>query len=174
MKDFHGKVLFLDRDDINTDEIIPARYLTEISKEAMGPHLLEDLNLEEFDPQADIDGKSIVITRANFGCGSSREHAPWAFEVNGINVVIARSFARIFRQNMFNCGMLAIEMPAETIDQLFQRFGGKETEVETDFENSRLVVRAGDQEEAFPFAISDFDRQLVKAGGWVDFADQHY
>lgn len=174
MKDFHGKVLFLDRDDINTDEIIPARYLTEISKEAMGPHLLEDLNMEEFDPLADIDGKSIVITRANFGCGSSREHAPWAFEVNGINVVIAQSFARIFRQNMFNCGMLAIEMPAETIDLLFQRFGGKETEVETDFENSQLVIRAGDQEASIPFAISDFDRQLVKAGGWVDFADQHY
>lgn len=174
MKDFHGKVLFLDRDDINTDEIIPARYLTEITKEAMGPHLLEDLNLEEFDPQMDIDGKSIVITRANFGCGSSREHAPWAFEVNGINVVIAQSFARIFRQNMFNCGMLAIEMPAETIDQLFQRFGGKQTEVQTDFENGRLVLRSDDEEESIPFAISEFDRQLVKAGGWVDFADQHY
>lgn len=174
MKDFHGKVLFLDRDDINTDEIIPARYLTEISKEAMKPHLLEDLNLEEFDPQMDIEGKSIVITRANFGCGSSREHAPWALEVNGINVVIAQSFARIFRQNMFNCGMLAIEMPAETIDLLFQRFGGKETEVKTDFENSQLVIQSGDQQESIPFAISDFDRKLVKAGGWVDFADQHY
>ena len=174
MKDFHGNVLFLDRSDINTDEIIPARYLTEISKAAMGPHLLEDLNLEEFNPQVDIKGKSIVITRANFGCGSSREHAPWALEVNGINVVIAESFARIFRQNMFNCGMLAIEMPAETIDMLFQRFGGKQAQVQTDFENSQLIVRCGDQQETIPFAVSDFDRQLVKAGGWVDFADQHY
>jgi 3-isopropylmalate/(R)-2-methylmalate dehydratase small subunit len=174
MKNFHGNVLFLDRNDINTDEIIPARYLTEITKEALGPHLLEDLNLEEFDPQVDLNGKRIVITRANFGCGSSREHAPWAFEVNGINVVIAQSFARIFRQNMFNCGMLAIEMPAETIDLLFQRFGGKKTEVQTDFENSQLVMRAGDIEESIPFVISDFDRQLVNAGGWVDFADQHY
>ena len=76
MKNFNGKVLFLDRSDINTDEIIPARYLTEITKEALQPHLLEDLNLEEFDPGSDIAGKSIVITRANFGCGSSREHAP--------------------------------------------------------------------------------------------------
>lgn len=174
MKDFHGKVLFLDRDDINTDEIIPARYLTEITKKALGPHLLEDLSLEEFDPTMDISSKSIVVTRANFGCGSSREHAPWAFEVNGINVVIAQSFARIFRQNMFNCGMLAIEMPAKTIDLLFQRFSGKDTEVQTDFENSRLVIRAGDQEESIPFDISEFDRQLVKSGGWVDFADQHY
>jgi 3-isopropylmalate/(R)-2-methylmalate dehydratase small subunit len=174
MKDFNGKVLFLDRSDINTDEIIPARYLTEISKEAMGPHLLEDLNLEEFDPTVDIQGRSLVITRANFGCGSSREHAPWALEVNGINVVIAESFARIFRQNMFNCGMLAIEMPAQTIDMLFQRFGGKQTEVRTDFENSRIVISCGDQQETIPFAVSDFDRQLVQAGGWVDFADQHY
>jgi 3-isopropylmalate/(R)-2-methylmalate dehydratase small subunit len=174
MKDFYGKVLFLDRSDINTDEIIPARYLTEITKEALQPHLLEDLNLEEFDPQADIEGKSVVVTRSNFGCGSSREHAPWAFEMNGINVVIAESFARIFRQNMFNCGMLAIELPAETIDLLFQRFGGKETEVKTDFDNNKLVVRSGEDEEIIPFAVSDFDQKLVKAGGWVDFADQHY
>jgi 3-isopropylmalate/(R)-2-methylmalate dehydratase small subunit len=174
MKIFNGTVLFLDRSDINTDEIIPARYLTEISKEALKPHLLEDLNLEEFDPRADISGKSVVLTRANFGCGSSREHAPWALEVNGIHLVIAQSFARIFRQNMFNCGMLAVELPAETIDMLFQRFAGKTVDVQTDFENSRLVFRAADDQESVPFALSEFDRALVKAGGWVDFADTHY
>jgi 3-isopropylmalate/(R)-2-methylmalate dehydratase small subunit len=174
MKNFNGKVLFLDRSDINTDEIIPARYLIEITKEALTPHLLEDLSLEEFDPSTDIENKSVVITRANFGCGSSREHAPWALEMNGIHVVIAESFARIFRQNMFNCGMIAVELPAETIDQLFQRFGGKETEVETDFENNRLVIRAGEDEQSYPFAVSDFDAKLVRAGGWVDYADQHY
>jgi 3-isopropylmalate/(R)-2-methylmalate dehydratase small subunit len=174
MKDFNGKVLFLDRSDINTDEIIPARYLTEITKEALQPHLLEDLSLEEFDPRADIAGKNAVITRANFGCGSSREHAPWALEVNGIHVVIAESFARIFRQNMFNCGMLAVELPAETIDLLFKRFGGRSTEVQTDFENSRLILRADGEEETIPFAVSEFDRKLVIAGGWVDYADTHY
>jgi 3-isopropylmalate/(R)-2-methylmalate dehydratase small subunit len=174
MKDFNGKVLFLDRNDINTDEIIPARYLTEISKQALAPHLLEDLSLEEFDPQTDIAGKSVVITRANFGCGSSREHAPWAFEVNGINVVIAESFARIFRQNMFNCGMLAVELPADAINALFDRFAGKDTDVQTDFSNSRLVFRCGEDEETIAFNISDFDRKLVTAGGWVDFADKHY
>ena len=174
MKNFSGKVLFLDRSDINTDEIIPARYLTEITKEALQPHLLEDLSLEEFDPGADIAGKSIVITRANFGCGSSREHAPWALEVNGINVVIAESFARIFRQNMFNCGMLAVELPAESIEMLFKRFAGKNTEVETDFANNRMIIRAEDEEETIPFAVSEFDRKLVTAGGWVDYADTHY
>jgi 3-isopropylmalate/(R)-2-methylmalate dehydratase small subunit len=112
MKNFSGKVLFLDRSDINTDEIIPAKYLTEITKAAMGPHLLEDLCLEGFIPGQSTRDKQVVITRANFGCGSSREHAPWALEANGINVVIASSFARIFRQNMFNCGLLALELPA--------------------------------------------------------------
>lgn len=174
MKAFNGPVLFLDRSDINTDEIIPARYLTENTKEALKPHLLEDLVLEEFDPRADIAGKRVIITRSNFGCGSSREHAPWALEVNGITVVIARGFARIFRQNMFNCGMLAIELPGENIDDLFSRFAGRYAELEMDFQNGRLAVRAGEDEAIVPFVVSDFDRRLVEAGGWVDFADRHY
>ena len=127
MKSFSGNVLFLDRADINTDEIIPAKYLTEITKEALKPHLLEDLCLEGFLPGKSTLDKQVVVTRANFGCGSSREHAPWAFEVNGIHVVIAESFARIFRQNMFNCGMLAVELPEDAIADLFARFAGRNT-----------------------------------------------
>ena len=138
MKSFSGKVLFLDRSDINTDEIIPAKYLTEISKEALEPYLLEDLRLDGFAQRKDIKGKSVIITRANFGCGSSREHAPWALEVNGINMAIAESFARIFRQNMFNCGMMAVELPGQAIDHLFQVFSGKETFIETDLDE-RLI-----------------------------------
>jgi 3-isopropylmalate/(R)-2-methylmalate dehydratase small subunit len=174
MKAFHGQVLFLDRSDINTDEIIPARYLTEITKEALQPHLLEDLTLEEFDPSTDIAANQVVITRANFGCGSSREHAPWALEVNGIKAVIAESFARIFRQNMFNCGMLAIELPAEMIAMIFDRFAGKITTATIDMDDSRIALRSADKEESIPFAISEFDRAVVQAGGWVDYADQHY
>ncbi len=64
MKTFNGEVLFLDRDDINTDEIIPAKYLTEDTKEALKPHLLEDLKLKGFDPLRDINGKGAVLTRA--------------------------------------------------------------------------------------------------------------
>ena len=120
MKQFGGPVLFLDRSDINTDEIIPAKYLTEISKQALKPYLLEDLKLEGFNPKVDIPGKKVIITRENFGCGSSREHAPWALEVNGIDIVIAPNFARIFRQNMFNCGMLAVELPEKDIDDMFR------------------------------------------------------
>ena len=174
MKEFSGEVLFLDRSDINTDEIIPARYLTEISKAALKPHLLEDLSLEEFDPKADIAEKRVIITRSNFGCGSSREHAPWALEVNGIHMVIAPSFARIFRQNMFNCGMLAVELPHETVDLLFNRFAGRKAYMDVDFEGGRLKITSGDEEEVVPLAVSDFDRHLVEAGGWVDFADSHY
>src|SRR5665647_2408931 len=102
MKEFGGPAIFLDRNDINTDEIIPAKYLTEISKTALKPHLLEDLLLDgkPFDAHSEAMQKArVVVTRANFGCGSSREHAVWAFEVNEINVIIGESFARIFRQN---------------------------------------------------------------------------
>ena len=122
VKNFSGKALFLDRADINTDEIIAAKYLTEISKKALGPHLFEDIQLDGFDRGRDIPGKCVIVSRANFGCGSSREHAPWALEANGINLVIAESFARIFRQNMYNNGIMAMELPAETIDRLFSRF----------------------------------------------------
>ena len=174
MKSFSGKVLFLDRSDINTDEIIPAKYLTEISREALAPYLLEDLRLEEFDPAMDIEGKRVIVTRANFGCGSSREHAPWALEVNGINLVLAESFARIFRQNMFNCGMMAVELPADTIAHLFATFAGHDTTVETDFENGTITFSSGDKIETVPFSISGFDSQLVNAGGWVDYADANY
>src|SRR5208282_326022 len=108
MKAFDGKVLFLDRDDINTDEIIPAKYLSEAGKAALKPNCMEDLRLEGFDPKRDLRDKTAILSRGNFGCGSSREHAPWALEANGINAVIAASFARIFRGNMFNGGMLAL------------------------------------------------------------------
>lgn len=174
MKSFDGQVLFLDRSDINTDEIIPARYLTEITKEALKPHLLEDLNLEGFDPQVDLTGKHVIITRANFGCGSSREHAAWALEVNAINLVIAPNFARIFRQNMFNCGMLAVELPAGRIEEIFTLFAGRPTQVITDLANSVLTLRSGEHELAVTFVIAEFDRALIFAGGWVNYADSHY
>jgi 3-isopropylmalate/(R)-2-methylmalate dehydratase small subunit len=174
MKNFGGKVLFLDRSDINTDEIIPARYLTEISKEALKPHMLEDLNLEGFDPKNPENQKAgVIVTRANFGCGSSREHAPWVFEVNDINVVIASGFARIFRQNMFNCGMLAIELPEQEIEKLF-RFKGQDSRIDIAFERDKLTLSSEKEKFELSYQISSFDKALVKAGGWVEFADSRY
>jgi 3-isopropylmalate/(R)-2-methylmalate dehydratase small subunit len=174
IKNFSGKALFLDRADINTDEIIPAKYLTEISKKALGPHLFEDIELDGFDRSRDIPGKNVIISRANFGCGSSREHAPWALEANGINLVIAESFARIFRQNMFNCGMLALELPASTIDHLFQSCANKETIITSHLEKQLLVIEEGQVKEEISFSLSGFDRALVEAGGWVEYADTRY
>lgn len=174
MKQFGGSVLFLDRSDINTDEIIPAKYLTEITKEALKPNLLEDLKLEGFDPARSLEGRQVVVTRANFGCGSSREHAPWAFEVNGIHTIIAENFARIFRQNMFNCGMLAIELPKEDIDRLFAAYAGKPTTIAVDLNRDMLVVQSGGSQTEMPFELTDYDRALIEAGGWVDYADVHY
>ena len=174
MKRFGGKVLFLDRSDINTDEIIPAKYLTEISKEALKPHMLEDLKLDGFDPQSRQTFEAgVIVTRGNFGCGSSREHAPWVFEVNDINVVIASGFARIFRQNMFNCGMLAIELSEETIDKLFRHNDGS-AEIAFDFQHDTLTVSSGKGTETISYRIAEFDRALIEADGWVGFADAKY
>ena len=174
MKKFSGKVLFLDRSDINTDEIIPAKYLTEITKEALKPNLLEDLSLPTFNNKQDIEGKAVLITRENFGCGSSREHAPWALEVNGINVVIAESFARIFRQNMYNCGMFAIELPKDKIEYIFDNYSGKDTSIEIDIDNDKIIVTSSEKSETIDFKVGEFDKTLVKEGGWVGYADKNY
>ena len=175
MKTFGGPVLFLDRSDINTDEIIPAKYLTEITKEDLKPYILEDLKLPGFDPKGEKTKASrVIVSRANFGCGSSREHAPWVFEVNGINAVIAQSFARIFRQNMFNCGMAAIELPAEQIDKLFAFAEASDASLKIDVAAGNLTISGGGRQETMKFEISPFDRALVLAGGWVDYADTKY
>ena len=174
MKDFSGKVLFLNRADINTDEIIPAKYLTEIERQALKPYLLEDLKLEGFDPKRDIPGRRVVVAGANFGCGSSREHAPWALEANGIRLVIAESFARIFRQNMFNCGLLAIELSAETMARLFREFSTRDTHAAADVNRNVIEFRSGRHAEEIPFTLADFDRALVDAGGWLGYADKRY
>ncbi|MDD4817626.1 MAG: hypothetical protein PHI85_06620 [Victivallaceae bacterium] len=174
MKNFSGKILFLDRSDINTDEIIPAKYLTEAAKSALKPYCLEDLALPGFDPKRDVAGKQVVITRANFGCGSSREHAPWVLECNGINLVIAENFARIFRQNMFNCGMMAVTLPKAAIEDIFTNFAGTNAECSTDMTKHEFTISGGGKSKSYKFAIGEFDETLVRANGWVDYADANY
>lgn len=174
MRTFQGEVLFLDRSDINTDEIIPAKYLTEITKEALKPHCLEDLKLGSFDPKKDLAGKGAVVSRANFGCGSSREHAPWALEVNGITVVVAENFARIFRQNMFNGGMLAISLPKNELDEVFTAFAGQKTTLTADPETKTLTFEAGSTKKTYAFPLGEFEKALVAENGWVGYANKHY
>ena len=173
-KNFSGKALFLDRTDINTDEIIAAKYLSEVSKEVLAPHLFEDLNLVGFDLKRDLPGKKVIISRTNFGCGSSREHAPWALEAYGIDLVIAESFARIFRQNMFNCGMLAVELPSSVVEHLFKSYANQPTNIAAHLKKQIFIIEAGRKKEEIEFKLSDFDRALVEAGGWLEFADRHY
>ncbi len=174
-KIFKGATIFLDRSDINTDEIIPAKYLTEVTKEALQPYMLEDLKLEGFDPNGEeLANARVVVSRQNFGCGSSREHAPWVFEVNGVHTIIAESYARIFRQNMFNGGMLAIELPAGDIDKLFGLGKLGRVVVDVDLDAQTIAATVGGNITNFSFAISEFDKALVEAGGWVEFADERY
>lgn len=173
MRAFGGKALFLDRSDINTDEIIPAKYLTENTKMALQSHVLEDLKLGGFSPEVISDKRiNVIVTRANFGCGSSREHAVWVFDVNDINVVVAESFARIFRQNMFNNGMLAIELNKDAIAELFAL--GGEVVIGVDLDQGRLTAETAEESKSFAFALNPFDRELVLAGGWLEYADKNY
>jgi 3-isopropylmalate/(R)-2-methylmalate dehydratase small subunit len=174
MKTFGGKVLFLDRNDINTDEIIPAKYLNENTKDAIKPYLLEDLRLPGFDPARDIQGVGAIVSRANFGCGSSREHAPWVFEVNGINIVIAENFARIFRQNMYNCGMIAAELPRTVLDELFREFAETHAELTVDTEKGLLRFTSEQKTKTVPFVLQGFEKALIEAGGWVEYAAGKY
>jgi 3-isopropylmalate/(R)-2-methylmalate dehydratase small subunit len=179
MKQFGGSAFFIDRSDINTDEIIPAKYLTEITKRALQPHLLEDLFLDgkEFDTKdAAFQAAEVLVTRSNFGCGSSREHAVWALEVNGINVVIGESFARIFRQNMFNCGILAIELTKTDIDRLFSLIGNSGgVEIKVDLQENIVTAESGPCGRLeCGFTMNAFDKELVAAGGWLAYADKKY
>jgi 3-isopropylmalate/(R)-2-methylmalate dehydratase small subunit len=134
---------------------------------------MEDLKLPGFSA-ADTAGKGAILARANFGCGSSREHAPWALEMNGINIVIGESFARIFRQNMYNCGMIAAEIPAPALEELFREFAGTETSLAVDIAQGVLAFSGNGTTKTVPFVLKDFEKALVEAGGWVEYAAAHY
>ena len=102
MKNFSGKALFLDRSDINTDEIIPARYLNTSDPRELALHCMEDI-----DPEfaSKVNSGDIIVAGKNFGCGSSREHAPISIKAVGVSCVLADSFARIFFRNAINIGL---------------------------------------------------------------------
>ncbi|HEX7247183.1 MAG TPA: 3-isopropylmalate dehydratase small subunit [Actinomycetota bacterium] len=115
-----GTAVPLDRSDVDTDQIIPAQYLKRIERSGFGPFLFDEWRKDpDFvlnDPR--YEGASILIAGANFGSGSSREHAPWALEDYGFRAVIAPSFADIFRNNCFKVGLLPVELRAESVRAL--------------------------------------------------------
>jgi 3-isopropylmalate/(R)-2-methylmalate dehydratase small subunit len=126
-----GLVAPLDRANVDTDQIIPKQFLKRIERTGFGQYLFFDWRF--FDDGSDnpefelnrtqFRGASILLARRNFGCGSSREHAPWALEDYGFKVIIAPSFADIFYNNCFKNGMLPIRLTEEQVENLFQRAG---------------------------------------------------
>jgi 3-isopropylmalate/(R)-2-methylmalate dehydratase small subunit len=124
-----GRVVAMDRANVDTDQIIPKQFLKRIERTGFGEFLFWDWsrNLDasvnpDFElNKPDARGASVLITRRNFGCGSSREHAPWALEDWGFRVLIAPSFADIFYNNCFKNGMLPIVLSEEQVENLFQR-----------------------------------------------------
>jgi 3-isopropylmalate/(R)-2-methylmalate dehydratase small subunit len=118
-----GKVLPLNRADVDTDQIIPAQYMKRIERTGYGPYAFaawrKDPDFVLNDKR--YDGAPILVTGPNFGCGSSREHAPWALEGLGIRAIVAPSFADIFRNNCAKVGILTVVLPQEDIDRLTAR-----------------------------------------------------
>jgi 3-isopropylmalate/(R)-2-methylmalate dehydratase small subunit len=106
-----SRVVVLAADDVDTDQIIPARFLKGTSKTGLGAHLFADWRARPDFPLTAVDGARILLTGANFGCGSSREHAVWALAEAGFRAIIARSFADIFRENAAKNGVLAVALP---------------------------------------------------------------
>ena len=107
-----GPVSVLNRDDVDTDQIIPKQFLKRVERTGFGEFLFFDWAKE---PDWDLPRNDILVTGRNFGCGSSREHAPWALEDYGFRAIIAPSFADIFRSNCTKIGLLPVELPAEDV-----------------------------------------------------------
>jgi len=168
----------LDRDDVDTDAIIPKQFMKSVERTGFGPNLFDAWRyLDVGEPGMDHAARpknpdfvlndpryaqaSILLARRNFGCGSSREHAPWALLQAGFRVVIAASFADIFMGNCYKNGLLAVPLGPEAMDRLFAASGaGRPLELEVDL-RSQTVTGPGIAER---FAISPFVRENLLAG----------
>jgi 3-isopropylmalate/(R)-2-methylmalate dehydratase large subunit len=166
--DFSGKVFYLDEKNVDTDQIIPARYLNETDKKFFGKHCLEDAGLS-MEHKSELLKSKILVSNENFGCGSSREHAPWALEGAGIRCVIAPSFARIFENNMFANGLLAIVVTAEEIAKI-DSFAPQN--MKADWENEKLILTKRKffffrKTLEIKFSLSQYRKTLIREGGLI-------
>jgi 3-isopropylmalate/(R)-2-methylmalate dehydratase small subunit len=158
-----GTALPLDRADVDTDQIIPAVHLKRIERSGFGPFLFDEWRK---DPSFVLNdrryaGASIMLAGPNFGCGSSREHAPWAIEDAGFRAVIAPSFGDIFRNNSLKIGLLPVELPQESVRALMDAV--------LDDPMTRIVVDLDDRSVSAPgveetFPIDDFTRRRLMEG----------
>jgi len=164
-----GLVATLDRVNVDTDQIIPKQFLKRIEKTGYGQFLFYDWRLnEDGSPKPDFElnapqfkGASILLTRDNFGCGSSREHAPWALLDYGFRSILAPSFADIFYNNCFKNGMLPVRLPQDQISELFEWVGANSgAQLTVDLESQTL---SGDSME-YPFEVDPFRRNCLLKG----------
>lgn len=174
-----GLVAPMDRANVDTDLIIPKQFLKSIKRSGFGPNLFDELRyLDEGQPGMDCSqrplnpdfplnaaryqGASVLLARENFGCGSSREHAPWALEDYGIRCIIAPSFADIFYNNCFKNGVLPIVADAERVDALFKAMYDNEGyRLHIDLERRQV---SGDNNLCFEFEVDDFRRHCLLNG----------
>jgi 3-isopropylmalate/(R)-2-methylmalate dehydratase small subunit len=148
--------------DIDTDLIIPARYLKTSDPVELGKHCMEDADPDFVNK---VKAGDIIVAQENFGCGSSREHAPIAIKAAGVPVVIAKSFARIFYRNAINMGLVIMESP-EAVDGINL---GDEVEVNTD--SGRIVnLTTGKEYQAKPFP--EFIGNIIKQGGLINYVKE--
>jgi 3-isopropylmalate/(R)-2-methylmalate dehydratase small subunit len=152
-----ARALVLDRPDVDTDQIIPKQFLKRIERTGFGEFLFFDWRK---DPafelnQPEAKGARILITGRNFGCGSSREHAPWALEDYGFDAIVAPSYGDIFRQNSLKIGLLPVTLPAEQVKALAERARAGE-EITVDLEQRT----AG----GYPFELDDHARECLLEG----------
>jgi 3-isopropylmalate/(R)-2-methylmalate dehydratase small subunit len=165
-----GLVVPLDRANVDTDQIIPKQFLKRIERTGFGQFLFFDwryLNDGTDDPRFILNrpeyiGASVLIARRNFGCGSSREHAPWALENYGFRAIIAPTFADIFYNNCFKNGMLPIKLDEAAVDDLFNRAAAHPGyKLAVDLEKREISDDFGLK---LPFEVDDFRRQCLLGG----------
>jgi 3-isopropylmalate/(R)-2-methylmalate dehydratase small subunit len=174
-----GVVAPMDRSNVDTDMIIPKQFLKSIKRTGFGPNLFDALRyLDEGQPDQDSSQRpinpdfvlnqrryqsaSILLARSNFGCGSSREHAPWALEDFGFRAIVAPSFADIFYNNCFKNGLLPIVLDTKIIDRLFDEVESREGyELSLDLEAETVTSPSG---QVYEFEVDDFRRHCLLNG----------
>ena len=175
----NGLVVPLDRANVDTDAIIPKQFLKSIKRSGFGPNAFDEWRyLDHGEPGMDnskrqlnpdfvlnksrYQGASVLLARENFGCGSSREHAPWALEDYGFRVIIAPSFADIFFNNCFKNGMLPIVLDAASVDNLFKECEAKEGyQLKIALEEQTITTPSG---QVFKFDVDAFRKHCLLNG----------
>lgn len=174
-----GLIAPMDRANVDTDLIIPKQFLKSIKRSGFGPNLFDELRyLDEGEPGQDCSnrplnpefplnfpryqGASVLLCRENFGCGSSREHAPWALEDYGFRCVIAPSFADIFYNNCFKNGVLPVVLPAEQVSELFEiLYANEGYRITVDLEQQEVRLTDG---RSWSFPVEEYRRQCLLEG----------